>query len=823
MIEAATKYSALVEMIYDKYGFNVAHRTLIQMNNELGYTADIKEQVNWLSRFLKSSSDISETSSIGRSYVYASGKSSGIYGITESGSVTTSVIDSTATKYVTTNSAFGTEIITYEGEQAVSLSTVGGTTGSGSVGSFIVGEVIPAAAAVACGIALGVEVDSILYNSNPDYWNEKLPTLNPETWDDIILGHDTKIPFLHNTRTGTTYINEDMLAYTSLLGQNEGWYGSPTDYDIKSDDNFNGYNVPVFSSITASIQKRNLNGDLIKTLNNISVTISSGNGKFCPYTSLNTLGVSYPSTDLEYHTYIKWNFDGEELTYIIDEYGGKYTYTYDGKTAGSVGLNNIRPYKSQVLDDYIYNIFWTEAPTSSGESSNIRAWVSVYGNHTEHHGTSITGFTKIGTTPDLSGITTLSGAKSKLRETYPNLYNNVLDVPYVNNDGIQDNTTWLPVSVPNNYIDNEGNIINKPNNKPISDNLNQTDDGSYPDEKTKNEANENSITDGSTVPAPNDPENPINTTEPTPTPVLPETPVDTGLGAVYVPTISELRSFSEWLWSPNFIEQIKKLFSDPMQGIIGLHQVYFTPAHSGTDTIHCGYLDSNVSSDYTTTRYYTIDCGTVNIRETFGNVFDYDPLTTIDLYLPFIGIVPLKVGDVMRSQLNVIYYCDVLTGACLCNVNVIRDGSKCTLYTYGGNCAVNYPLSSGSYMGIVSALVGVGLSVGTAVATGGASIPLSIGGGAASMLNAHTNVQTSGGYSGNTGAMGIKKPYVIIKNTLSAMPNQYNKYTGNPYSNVNKLINCTGFTQCNVVHLNGDMTQDEKNEIINLLSSGIII
>ena len=311
--------------------------------------------------------------------------------------------------------------------------------------------------------------------------------------------------------------------------------------------------------------------------------------------------------------------------------------------------------------------------------------------------------------------------------------------------------------------------------------------------------------------------------EETPSIVIPSTEVDTGLGAVYVPTIEQIRSFSEWLWSPNFIDQIKKLFSDPMQGIIGLHQVYFTPSHDGTSTIHCGYLDSGVSSDYTATRYIKVDCGSIDVKEVFGNVFDYDPLTTIECYLPFIGIVPIKVGDVMRSTLSIEYVCDVLTGACLCNMYVNRDDAKCVLYTYGGNCAVNYPLSSGSYMGIVSALAGVGISLGGAIATGGASLPLSIAGGIASMMNAHTNVKTSGGYSGNTGAMGIKKPYLIIKNTLSAMPDNYNKYIGNPYNNTKKINECKGFTQANVIHLHGDMLQQEKEEIINLFNSGVII
>lgn len=808
-------YGNILEALDSYYGADVMQK-VYNRGVQLGLSGN-KQWGDYYKLLANNTDDLIE-------WTTKSGKSEGLWSVRGTTSTTEVALSSTATDLVSVDMALGTEVGEYAGKQIPKLVTAGGTSGSTTVGSFVVGEVLPAIGAVACGVALGVGVDKLLYESNPDYWDEKLPTLNPETWDDIILGHDTKIPLLHNTSNGKTYIKEDMLAYTAMVGNAEGWFNDGGEYDIKTDDFLTGYTSPVYS-LSAVMSQDAFSNDGRRFTYDIKYdckcVIPNNIGSYGD----GTYGVTvlcFSDNEEEVLRANKQNiyyeYEGDVITYQY-QIGSNYTTYYDrnGKRV-YYGVASYRTNSSTLP-------FPPFTKPANGDQ-DIAVWVAQYGSNTEHHSNAPKGVNKIGVTPDLSGLTTIDEVIPKLRTTYPDMYNNAIDIPYYDVD--TDTTTtskWIPTAIPTDFVNTDDNIINKPNNKPISNNLHQTNDGSYPDDDTENKAKENTITDSVTPSIPDNinPINPILPSEETPSIVIPSTEVDTGLGAVYVPTIEQIRSFSEWLWSPNFIDQIKKLFSDPMQGIIGLHQVYFTPSHDGTSTIHCGYLDSQVSSDYTTTRYVKVDCGSIDVKEVFGNVFDYDPLTTIECYLPFIGIVPIKVGDVMRSTLSIEYVCDVLTGACLCNIYVNRDDAKCVLYTYGGNCAVNYPLSSGSYMGIVSALTGVGISIGGAIATGGASLPLSIAGGIASMMNAHTNVKTSGGYSGNTGAMGIKKPYLIIKNTLSAMPDNYNKYIGNPYNNTKKINECKGFTQANVIHLHGDMLQQEKEEIVNLFNSGVII
>ena len=786
-------YGNILEALDSYYGADVMQK-VYNRGVQLGLSGN-KQWGDYYKLLANNTDDLIE-------WTTKSGKSVGLWSVRGTTSTTEVALSSTATDLVSVDMALGTEVGEYAGKQIPKLVTAGGTSGSTTVGSFVVGKVLPAIGAVACGAVLGVAVDKFLYERNPYYWDEVLPTINPETWDDILLGHDTKIPLLHNTENGKTYLKEDFLLYNALLGKNENWFNNNGIYYVRTTD--------------------------YEPLKNDRVVVFNQN---------------VPSEYINYNGHIATASVDKGVIFMGYD-GGLYVAmpTYDTPIATSIvpelGINDLRNcpyYGGSTINNkkvWIYTLSFYGDVTGIEENTTSSSlydcgYIALYGNEDVTHGGNLPkGINKIGVTPDLSNISSFSDIQNKLRQTYPDLYNNSLDIPFydVNTDTTTVNK-WIPVTIPTDFLDTDDNIINKPNNKPVSTNLHQTNDGSYPDDDTENKAKENTITDSVTPSIPDNinPINPILPSEETPSIVIPSTEVDTGLGAVYVPTIEQIRSFSEWLWSPNFIEQIKKLFSDPMQGIIGLHQVYFTPSHDGTSTIHCGYLDSGVSSDYTTTRYIKVDCGSIDVKEVFGNVFDYDPLTTIECYLPFIGIVPIKVGDVMRSTLSIEYVCDVLTGACLCNIYVTRDDAKCVLYTYGGNCAVNYPLSSGSYMGIVSALTGVGISIGGAIATGGASLPLSIAGGIASMMNAHTNVKTSGGYSGNTGAMGIKKPYLIIKNTLSAMPDNYNKYIGNPYNNTKKINECKGFTQANVIHLHGDMLQQEKEEIVNLFNSGVII
>ena len=335
--------------------------------------------------------------------------------------------------------------------------------------------------------------------------------------------------------------------------------------------------------------------------------------------------------------------------------------------------------------------------------------------------------------------------------------------------------------------------------------------------------------DPSPNPTPNPQGNPLNPNDnppdtgdgDSPTIITP-TGGASALWSVYNPSQAEINSLGAWLWSSNFVDQLLKLFSNPMEAIIGLHKVFATPPISGTGSIKVGYLDSGVSANLVSAQYTEVDCGTVNCFEYFGNVFDYDPHTKVNLYLPFIGIVPLNVADVMRGVVGVKYGVDVISGACLAQVSVTRDSAGGVLYTYGGDCSVRYPVSSGSYMSMVSGILSIAGGIAATVATGGAAAP-AIMGAAAGVGRLHTDVQHSGTISGNSGAMGAKKPYLIISRPQTAMANDYQKLQGIGANSKQTVYNMTGFFKMDDVVLTNvtTATKEELEELRALLKTGV--
>ena len=403
---------------------------------------------------------------------------------------------------------------------------------------------------------------------------------------------------------------------------------------------------------------------------------------------------------------------------------------------------------------------------------------------------------------DPTGVGSVSTALGALKNQYPDLWNNAIKRNTVQDDGSEDKKIYVPIPIPkyNNPFDKQ----------PTTGTPSQTDPFIKPDTTPKEDLD--NISDTITK----DPSQKDDTNTgggDSPSIILP-TQSASSLWAIYNPTLAQLNSLGAWLWSTNFIDQILKIFNDPMQAIIGLHKVYATPNISGSGNIKVGYLDSGVSSNIVGNQYTYIDCGTVSLREYYGNILDYSPYTTVQLYLPFIGIVSLDIADVSRSSITVKYGVDVLTGACLASVSVQRDNAGGVLYQYSGNCACQYPLSSGSYMGMVTGALGAigSLARGNIIGTG-----LSVAG-------MHTNIERSGGFSGNAGAMGIKKPYLIISRPQSAMNNGFPSIQGYPSNYFTRLGDCTGFTQVAECHVeNISATDKELDKIKDLLKEGVIL
>lgn len=313
-----------------------------------------------------------------------------------------------------------------------------------------------------------------------------------------------------------------------------------------------------------------------------------------------------------------------------------------------------------------------------------------------------------------------------------------------------------------------------------------------------------------------------------PDPTIPilTTVATSGLAHIYNPTLEEVQDLGAVLWTPSLIENIKKIFVNPMDGIIGFHILYATPKTSEPEEIVLGYYGTGVQSKVVTNQYVTVDCGMVDVDEWWNDARDYEPYVDVAIYLPFIGIVTLKANDVIGSRVYVKYHVDVLTGTCLSMIKIQKIGTSGVLYQFVGNCAINIPLSSGNYTAVITSLLSVASSAVGGAAIGGVGGALfgAFKGSAINASRAKLQVIQSGNLGANAGAMGIRKPFIIIRRPVTKDAYAYNMQYGYPAFKWVSLGQMKGFTRVKSVHLNDvKCTDEEKNMIEDALKEGVLM
>lgn len=685
-------------------------------------------------------------------------------------------------------------------------------TNTGLTLSSVADKVSLALAGVALGTKLGKMIDAGIYAINPSWFDQHMPTINPETWDNMASTEAGKnviraIFGLQND-SATMYLDERLLAQMYMVLKANGAYNS------------GGYILPDYTD-TGTLK--------ITNIMSAQEMWEYTKQQYIAYQSLagNTVNIT-PAFETAIQNLINQYPNGTPFgTFTNATSGGaqggctlEITVTPIGAIGDTITLGRslsarrVRPYYS--ITDNVVTITSLgtgsgTVPIFTGEKELATGIQFSPLNVTESEpipGVANNPNASTYINPDLITGDNLDDVLNQLKTNYPNLFDDSIYTDVPQPDGTTNRITYIPVPFPNQTTTEQPTTDTTPNVNP------QTDPQVNPSDRPT--AAEDIATEVTS---------PVNNAPDTGTGSSPATTPPTGgassLWAVYNPTQAQVDDFGAWLWSSNFVEQIKKLFADPMQGIIGLHKIFATPSTGATQNIKVGYLDSGVPSAVVTSQYTDIDCGSVNITEYFGNVFDYED-TNIRLYLPFIGIVDLSTSDIMRGNIRVVYHVDVITGACLADVIVSRDSAGGVLYQYSGDAAVRYPVSSGSYMGMVNGVLAIAGAV-IGVASGGAALP-AVMGAVGGIMNSHTDVKHSGSFSGAAGAMGAKIPYLIIERPQTAMANDFVSYQGIGDNRVVNVGSLAGHFKMTDIHTDGviNASEQEIEQIKALLEGGVI-
>lgn len=295
----------------------------------------------------------------------------------------------------------------------------------------------------------------------------------------------------------------------------------------------------------------------------------------------------------------------------------------------------------------------------------------------------------------------------------------------------------------------------------------------------------------------------------------------TGFISLFNPTLSQLNELASYMWSDIFdIDTLKKLFADPMDVILGLSILPVQIPTSGAREVKVGNIGTGISLNVASTQFVEVDCGTINVNEYWGAYLDYSPYTNAQIYLPYVGVRPISVDEIMGKSVNVKYHVDILTGACCC---FVKCGDS-VLYSFNGQCSIPIPISATNYTNTINGIISVAASLGTMVATGGATAPLALTNLASTIANQmKPTVEKSGAISGPGGVMGIQTPYLILTRPRQALPSKQNTFTGYPSFITVTLGELSGYTEVHSIHLeNIPATADELSEIETLLKGGVI-
>lgn len=363
---------------------------------------------------------------------------------------------------------------------------------------------------------------------------------------------------------------------------------------------------------------------------------------------------------------------------------------------------------------------------------------------------------------------------------------------------------------------------------------------------------------------------------------------NTGFTRIYNPTLAQVQDLARYLWTDESVietiwNHIKQYFESPMEAILGFNLVPVPVPNGGVEDFALMYIKTGVMMNTAANQFVDRDCGTFEIKPYYGSALDYSPYTKVSCFLPYIGTVQLNTDEVMGTTLQVKYRVDICSGSCVAKIFV--NGS--CLYQYSGHCAINIPISASDFSSYVSSAISVAkLAIGAAtgagmaaaasvlsdpvqqtnqvvtrtttttetarnplsgrqITTGTRSIvetterpanvsstqasfdgltPSNISNTVGQIMGSKPHVEHSGSFSGNTGYLGVRRPFLIIERPNMCMPEQYQQFNGFPAMITLPLSECTGFTQVQQVQLTGmEATNPEQSEILQMLKTGVIL
>lgn len=256
--------------------------------------------------------------------------------------------------------------------------------------------------------------------------------------------------------------------------------------------------------------------------------------------------------------------------------------------------------------------------------------------------------------------------------------------------------------------------------------------------------------------------------------------------------------------------------------VIDCHIIPTSISGATIEGLKVGYRQFNdIQLAKATEDYVDVDCGSLNIHEYFANFLDFCTCTA-EIYLPFVGFVPVDSEYWNGGTINVKYRFNIVDGSFQCSILATSGKSNLSnsiIGQYGGVACVHLPITGLQYANVISGLING--ATGAIVHASEGNIAGSVNN-LANMAMLRPDNPMSNGYNASSSFLGKRTPYLLIKRPVTQFSTLYNKEMGLPLNVAMPLSQVHGFTTIDNPILNIKCSDEEYNELVNLLKGGVI-
>lgn len=296
----------------------------------------------------------------------------------------------------------------------------------------------------------------------------------------------------------------------------------------------------------------------------------------------------------------------------------------------------------------------------------------------------------------------------------------------------------------------------------------------------------------------------------------------------YLLTATETSFLKQELVTPDFLDEMKQYFSNPLENVI---RAQLTPVTLGNldnwgtlDRIQVGnYMleaqGRRFSSSKMVKKFYTIP-----IPWLYSDFRNRSPYTNITLYMPFVGMVSLDTAVLYNTNSILIeVFVEPISGSVV--YKIFADSPASTevsvlIDTYSGNCNTETPIARVTTVNGVQGTISAAL-VGASLATN----PVMALASGASLIDAfRQKTQINGALSSAIGSqLGQNIELTVWSSKTNADPSEVANVIGLPYNSTAELGKLSGYTQTQNVSVSAIAREPILNEINAFLNGGIYI